>query len=162
MLSLIPDFGIRLYWASAHFLIRTQGRCFCCIIISTPRTTMQRLFSDGDDDLVTADTLTTWYVHVPLSSGYAHDKVILFDAICSAIQAGRCEIYSSRNLENNISGFMIEVQARFSDLGTVRRAAYHIAQRHLDFHRMEMQSRTQTRLAEKCLASLSLEDARGK
>lgn len=123
---------------------------------------MQRLFSDGDDDLVTADTLTTWYVHVPLSSGYAHDKVILVDAICSAIQAGRCEIYSSRNLENNISGFMIEVQARFSDLGTVRRAAYHIAQRHLDFHRMEMQSRTQTRLAEKCLASLSLEDARGK
>ncbi|GFF26371.1 hypothetical protein IFM58399_01392 [Aspergillus lentulus] len=126
---------------------------------------MERLFTDGDDDLftaITADTLTTWYVHVPLSSGYAHDKVILFDAICSAIQAGRCEIYSSRNLENTTYGFMIEVQARFSDPGAVRRAAYHIAQRHLEFHRMEMHSRAQTRLAEKCLASLSLEDAEGK
>jgi hypothetical protein len=99
---------------------------------------------------------------VPLSSGYAHDKIILFDAICSAIQAGRCEIYSSRNLESTISGFMIEVQARYSDWGAIRRAAYHIAQRHLERHRMEMHSRTQTRLAEKCLASLSLEDAGGK
>ncbi|RLL95353.1 hypothetical protein CFD26_102026 [Aspergillus turcosus] len=123
---------------------------------------MERLFSDGEDDLFTADTLTTWYVHVPLSSGYAYDKVILFDAICSAIQAGRCEIYASRNLENAISGFMIEVQARYSDPGSIRRAAYHIAQRHLEFHRLEMQSRMQTRLAEKCLASLSLEDAGGK
>jgi hypothetical protein len=123
---------------------------------------MECIFSNGDDDLFTADTLTTWYVHVLLSSGYAHDKIILFDAICSAIQAGRCEIYSTRNLENTISGFMIEFQARFSEPGAVRRAAYHIAQRHLEFHRMEMQSRTQTRLAEKCLASLSLEDTGGK
>jgi hypothetical protein len=123
---------------------------------------MERLVPSGEDDIFTADSLTTWYVHVPLSSGYAHDKVILFDAMCSAIQAGRCEIYASRNLENTSSGFMIEVQARYSDPGTIRRAAYHIAQRHLEFHRLEMQSRMQTRMAEKCLASLSLEDGGGK
>ncbi|KAF7115899.1 hypothetical protein CNMCM5793_003642 [Aspergillus hiratsukae] len=123
---------------------------------------MDRLFSSGEDDLFTADTFITWYVNVPLSSGYAHDKVILFDAICSAIQAGRCEIYASRNLENTISGFMIEVQARYSEPGAIRRAAYHIVQRHLEFHRLEMQSRMQARLAEKCLAGLSLEEWGGK
>ncbi|RHZ59602.1 uncharacterized protein CDV56_108338 [Aspergillus thermomutatus] len=122
---------------------------------------IERLF-DGEDDLFTADTLSTWYVHVPLASGYAHNKVILFDAICSAIQAGRCEIYASRNLENTMSGFLIEVQARYSEPGAIRRAAYHIAQRHLEVHRIEMHSRTQARLAEKCLANLSLEDERGK
>ncbi|EAW07487.1 uncharacterized protein ACLA_022010 [Aspergillus clavatus NRRL 1] len=76
--------------------------------------------SNGEDNSLPQTSPSTWYVHIPLSPSYAHCNIILFDALCAALQAGRYQISSS---PETTRGFVIEVRGRYTRPEAIWRAA---------------------------------------